>query len=267
MQKFYQQYFSPNNIILGIVGDIDLPATRQLVEQKFGNWKPNPKLQIPPLPAVSQARSGNVFFISQPQLTQSYITMGHLGGQLNSPDFPALDVLSGVLNGFGGRLFNEVRSRQGLAYDVRGSWNAQYDFPGVFVADAQTRSPATVPLIKSIFAEIDRLRNSPIASSELAYAKESVLNSFVFNFQDPSQTLARLMRYEYYNYPEDFIFRYQRGVEATTIKDVQRVAQAYLHPDKMVTLVVGNGDAIKPPLTSLGKKVVPVDISIPGSPS
>ncbi|MBW4621326.1 MAG: insulinase family protein [Cyanosarcina radialis HA8281-LM2] len=267
MQKFYQQYFSPNNVILGIAGDIDVPATRKLIEQKFGNWKPNPQGKIPPLPEASQKQSGDVFFVSQPQLTQSYITMGHLGGQLNSPDFPALDVLSGVLNGFGGRLFNEVRSRQGLAYDVRGSWSAQYDFPGVFVADAQTRSEATVPLIKSLFAEIDRLRNNAIAPAELAYAKDSVLNSFVFNFQDPSQTIARLMRYEYYDYPDDFIFRYQRGVEATTIKDVQRVAQKYLQPDKMVTLVVGNGDAIEPPLTSLGKKVVPVDISIPGSPS
>ena len=101
--------------------------------------------------------------------------------------------------------------------------------------------------------------------AELAFAKDSVLNSFVFNFEDPSQTLSRLMRYEYYGYPADFLFRYQRGVEATTAADVQRVAQTYLKPEFLVTLVVGNAAAIQPPLTQLAAEVTPIDITIPGS--
>ena len=265
--KFYQQYFHPNNIILGIVGDFDTKTMRELVKQKFGDWKPTSQLLFPPLPPVSQSKQEGVFLVNQPQLTQSYIQMGHLGGQFNNPDYAALDVLGGVLNGFGGRLFNQVRSRQGLAYTVDASWNAAYDYPGVFVAGGQTRSEATVPFIKAIFSELDRLRTQPITPTELAYAKESVLNSFVFNFQYPSQTLSRLMRYEYYGYPQDFLFRYQRGVEATTIEDVQRVAKKYLQPDKIVTLVVGNAADIQPPLTSLGQvKVQAVDITIPGEP-
>ncbi|MFB2980911.1 insulinase family protein, partial [Microseira sp. BLCC-F43] len=85
----------------------------------------------------------------------------------------------------------------------------------------------------------------------------------VFNFQDPSQTLSRLMRYEYFGYPADFLFRYQRAVEATTAADVQRVARNYLKPQNIVTLVVGNLTDIKPPLTSLAKQVTPIDIAIP----
>jgi zinc protease len=73
------------------------------------------------------------------------------------------------------------------------------------------------------------------------------------------------MRYEYYGYPEDFIFQYRRGVEATTIEDVQRVAQKYLNPDQLVTLVVGNATEINPPLSSLtpDNTVTSIDISIP----
>jgi zinc protease len=215
------------------------------------------------VPSASQAKQGGVYFVNQPQLTQSYVQMGHLGGQLNSPDYPALDVLNQVMNGFGGRLFNEVRSRQGLAYSVYSSWNPNFDYPGTFAAGGQTRSDATVPFIKAVRAEIEQLRVKPVTETELAFAKDQVLNSFVFRFQDPIQTLSRLMRYEYYGYPADFIFRYQQAVKATTIEDVQRVAQKYLQPDKLVTLVVGNASAIQPALTSLSTDVTSLDITIP----
>ncbi|WYL99860.1 MAG: pitrilysin family protein [Gloeotrichia echinulata CP02] len=263
--QFYQQYFYPNNMILGIVGDFDAKKMRSLIQSKFGDWKPNRNLAKPQLPKVSQAKGGGVFFVNQPQLTQSNILIGHLGGQFNNPDYAALNVLNGVLNGFGGRLFNEVRSRQGIAYSVYGYWNPRFDYPGLFIAGGQTRSDATVQFIKSLRVEIKRIQNQRVTAKELAFAKESTLNSFVFNFQDPSQTLSRLMRYEYFGYPADFLFRYQKAVASTTAADVQRVAKQYLKPEKLVTLVVGNQIAIQPPLTQLASQVTPIDVTIPPS--
>ncbi|MCC3433218.1 MAG: insulinase family protein [Microcoleus sp. PH2017_04_SCI_O_A] len=264
---FYQKYFHPKNMILGISGDFDTAKMRSLVEQKFGNWVPTKSAEMPALPAVTPANQGGIFLVNQPQLSQSYVQMGHLGGMLNSPDYGALDVMNGVMNGFGGRLFNNVRSRQGLAYSVYAAWSPRFDYPGTFVAGGQTRSDATVPFIKAIRAEIDRIRTEPITAEELAFAKDSTLNSFIFKFENPSQTLSRLMRYEYYGYPEDFIFRYRRSVEAATIADVQRVAKTYLKPENLVTLVVGNTAGIQPPLSSLGTsvKVQSVDITIPSA--
>jgi zinc protease len=261
--QFYQQYFRPSNIMLGIVGDFDSAKMRSLVEAKFGNWNPPGTAKMPALPQVSQATSGGIFFVNQPQLNQSYIQMGHLGGQLNSPDYAALSVMEDVLSGFGRRLFNEVRSRQGLAYSVYASWSPQYDHPGTFLAGGQTRSEATVPFIKSVLSEIEKIRQSPVSATELGFAKDTVLNSFIFNFRSPRQTLSRLLRYEYFGYPKDFIFQYRKGIEATTIADVQRVAKQYLQPSKIVTLVVGNQAAIKPALSSLGQPVKPIDITIP----
>jgi zinc protease len=264
---FYQKYFHPQNAILGISGDFDTAKMRAIVEAKFGNWQPTQSAKVPQLPTVTSANQGGVFLVNQPQLSQSYVQMGHLGGMLNSPDYGALDVMNGVLNGFGGRLFNNVRSRQGLAYTVYAAWSPRFDYPGTFVAGGQTRSNATVPFIKAILAQIDRIRNEPVTPEELAFAKESKINSFIFNFEDPSQTLSRLMRYEYYGYPNDFIFRYRRSIEAATIADVQRVAKTYLKPDNLVTLVVGNTAEIQPPLSSLGTsvKVQSVDITIPAA--
>jgi zinc protease len=263
--EFHQKYIHPQDMILGIYGDFDSEQMRSLIAEKFGDWNPPTAAQNPNLPTVSQAQSGGIFFVEQPQLNQSYIKIGHLGGELNNPDYPELSVMNGVLNGFGGRLFNNVRSRQGLAYSVYGYWGVSYDHPGVFQAGGQTRSDATVPLIQSILTEIQQIQTEPIAPEELSYAKESTLNSFIFNFASPQQTLSRLMRYEYYDYPEDFIFQYRNEVEATTIADVQRVAQEYLNPENLVMLVVGNQAGIEPPLTSLDNnpKITAIDITIP----
>ena len=265
--NFYQKYYYPNNIILGIEGDFDSQKMKSLIEKNFGNWKANPNLTKSNLPTVQQAKKSGLFVVNQPQLTQSNILLGHLGGEFSSPDYPALSVMNEVLNGFGGRLFNEVRSRQGLAYSVYGYWSPRHDYPGMFIAGGQTRSDATVQFIKSMQEEIERIKAKPIAPKELAFAKDSTLNSFVFNFQDPIQTLSRLMRYEYYGYPKDFLSRYQKAVEATTIADVQRVAQKYLQPENIVTLVVGNQSDIQPPLKQLSTQVTPIDITIPDAPS
>lgn len=261
--NFYQRFYRPDQMILGIAGDFDSAKMRSLIEQKFGSWRPAGRATPPAVPAVQSTPAGGIFLVDQPQLTQSYIQMGHLGGQLDNPDVFSLYVMNGVLNGFGGRLFNEVRSRQGLAYVVYAAWSPQYDYPGKFIAAGQTQSSTTVPFIQAVQQELKKLQATPITATELAYAKDSILNSFVFNFQQPEQTLSRLMRYEYFGYPLDFLFRYQQGVKATTIADVQRVARTYLKPEDIITLVVGNAKAIQPPLTALKQPVTPVDITIP----
>ena len=257
---FYQNYIRPENMILGIVGDFETSEMLSKVKEAFGDWNvatPNPLLEKP---SVTQENQGGIYVIDRPELTQSSVLIGHLGGTLENPDYPVLSVLNGLLNGFGGRLFNEVRSRQGLAYSVYGVWNPNYDYPGKFYAGGQTQTETTVPFIKSVLGEIKELQNNPVGKQELEDAKESILNSFVFNFQNPSQTLSRLMRYEYFGYPEDFIFKYQEGIKNTTVKDIQQAAQKYLKPEQAVTLVVGNKSAIDPSLDTLDEEVVTLNI-------
>lgn len=261
---FYQASIRPDRTILGIVGDFDREQMKLLIADYFGEWQATGEaLDISELPPVDQAKTG-IFNVEQPQLTQSYIQLGHLGGQLSYPDHAALSVMNEVLNGFSGRLFNQVRSRQGLAYVVYAFWAPRYDHPGMFIGGGQTRSEATVPFVQSVEEEINRIRTNPVSEEELARAKDSVLNSFVFNFQSPDQALSRLIRYEYYDYPADFIFQFQEGVRAATAEDVLKAAQQRLDPEKLIVLVVGNEADIQPSLATLTTdEVTAVDITIP----
>ena len=260
--NFYESTLRPENTILGIVGDFDSAQMKTAIADALGSWECAEKAALPKPPEGTQQQAG-LFVIDRPQLTQSYVSIGHIGGELRNEYHAKMSVLNEVLNGFGGRLFNEIRSRQGLAYSVYAVWSPRYDHNGVFIGAGQTRSEATVPFIQAMYQEIEKVRREPISERELAFAKDSVLNSFVFNFQTPSQTLSRLIRYEYYGYPSDFVFQYRDGVESATVEEVLAAAQANLKPEQLVTLVVGNTAEIDPALSTLGAKITPIDVSIP----
>ncbi len=261
--QFYQRVIRPQGTILGISGDFDRQQMKALIAEHFADWTPADSA-IATLPEVEQQASG-LYVVDQPQLTQSYIHIGHLGGRLDSPDHAAMTILNEVLNGFGGRLFNDIRSRQGLAYVVYAFWSPRYDHPGLFIGGGQTRSEATVPFIQTMYTEIERVRQQPITATELQAAKDAVLNSFVFNFATPEQSLARLIRYEHYGYPADFVFTFRQAVEAATTANVLHAAQRNLKPDDLVTIVMGNMSAIEPPLTALtnADSITSIDITIP----
>lgn len=260
---FYQRYIRPDQMILGIVGDFDKETIKQTIAERFGHWQGTGKApQLTPPPA-QQMSDDEVFLVDLPHVTQSNVLLGQIGGMVDSPDYPALSVMNGVMGGFAGRLFNNIRSQQGLAYSVSGSWQARYDYPGYFLAGGPTRTETTVQFLKSLLNEFEKLKTTKVSEAELAYAKDSILNSFVFNFEKPGQTLSRLMTYEYYGYPKDFIFTYQRAVMDTTVEDVQRVAAKYLHPEQMIAVVVGQGDRLKDKLKTLNRRVEMLDITIP----
>jgi zinc protease len=265
--SFYQSSLSPDKTILGIVGDFDPTQMKAQIASTLGQWETvNSGMRHsrgPEIPPKGEQVKSGLFVVDQPQLTQSYINIGHIGGDLGNPYHAPLSVLNEVLNGFGGRLFNEIRSRQGLAYSVYAVWSPRYDHNGLFIGGGQTRSEATVPFIQSMYKELEKVRREPISETELAFAKDSVLNSFVFNFQTPNQTLSRLIRYEYYGYPSDFVFQFRDKVESTTVQEVLTAAQATLKPDQLITLVVGNLAEIDPKLETLGAAITPVDVTIP----
>ena len=93
-------------------------------------------------------------------------------------------------------------------------------------------------------------------------AKDAVLNSFVFFFDSPAKTLNRVMRYEYFGYPKDFLLEYRKGIDSVTAADVLRVAKEHFIPANLTIVAVGNPKAFSKPLDSLGK-VQKIDLTIP----
>ncbi|MBL8242257.1 MAG: insulinase family protein, partial [Bryobacterales bacterium] len=231
---FYQRYYHPANMVMAVSGDFDKAAMKARLEQVLGGWTPQAGM-APAFPKVTHQAKPGIYSGDKPEVTQTFLSIGHLGGLLSDKDYPALEVLSDILgSGFDSRLFKKVRTELGYAYSVGGGWGADYLHPGMFRITASTKTESTVATIQTILQEVDKIRATGVTDEEVATAKEKVINSFVFNFDRPQKTLSRLFRYDYYGYPKDFLAQYQKAIAAVTKADVLRVAKQYIDPSKFV---------------------------------
>ena len=263
IENFYKRYFFPANTILAIQGDFSAPEMKAKIEKLFEGWKVT-QSPVPAFPKVNNTPKPGIYVATKTDVTQTNFVLGQLGGMLNDKDYPALEVMADILGGgFQSRLFQKVRTKLGLAYDVSAAWGGGYDHPGMFQIEGSTKSASTVDALRAIDGEVERIRSGEVTAEELNSAKQTVLNGFVFNFDTPAKTLNRLLTYRYYGYPDDFIFQYQKAVAAVTREEVLRVAKQYLAPEKFVVVATGNPKDFGTPLSALGKPVADIDLTIP----
>jgi zinc protease len=263
MLDFYHRYYFPANVMLEIYGDFSATEMKVKLEQLLGDWKYT-QPTVPAFPKVTQKATPGVFLAEKPDVTQTFFNVGHLGGVLNDKDYPALEVAAQILGGgFASRLFRTVRTAHGWAYNIGSDWGANYDHPGIFKISGSTQSAHTVDTLKAVREELDKMRTAEVTDQELQTAKDTVLNGFVFHFDRPSKTLNRLMQYQYYGYPRDFLFQYQKAIAGVTKAEILRVAQKYFKPQDLTYVAVGNPKDFGPPLSTLGMKVETLDLTIP----
>jgi hypothetical protein len=234
------------------------------LENLFASWNES-QPPVPPFPKVTAKPAPGVFLATKTDLTQTFFEMGHLGGILRDKDYPALEVMGDILGGgFRSRLFQRVRTQMGDAYNISAGWGANYDHPGIFQISGSTKSISTAESLKAVEEEVEKIRTTEVSDQELETARQTVLNSFVFNFDTKSKTLNRLLIYEYYGYPKDFIYQYQKGVQTVTKADILRAARERVNPKNFTIVAVGNPQQFGQPLgTVLGLPVTPIDLTIP----
>ena len=261
---WHRAHVHPNNIILGITGDFDSAAMETKLRRAFTGWPKGPAVKKPEI--QFQPTKPGYYVIPKEDVNQSAIRMVDLGTTRDNPDYYAIEVFNEAFGGgFSSRLFRNLRTAKGLAYSVGGGIGTGFDHPGIVRLSMGTKSQTTVEAIQGLYEEIDKLNKHPISDDEIKRAKDSILNSFVFNFDSPDKVLRERMAYEFYGYPADFLEKYRVGIEKVQTADVARAGAKYLHKDKLAILVVGNTSEFDKPLSSLGP-VTTVDITIPPPP-
>ena len=263
MIDFHANYVQPNNIQLAVWGDFKKGEMLAMLKKFFGDW-PEGTADIPAPPDVQYQFRSSINFAEKTDVTQSNVLLGHIGGKMGDPDYPATIVMNSVLGGsFGSRLTDEVRTNLGLAYHAEGNFSFNYEYPGFFYAFASTKLESTVKAVRAMIEQIKSMQTIPPTEREMKKAKDGWLNSYVFNFDSKGEIIGRMMTYDYYGMPPDFLQKLKEAVEKVTPQDVLAVAKKKLHPDALQILVVGKADQFDEPLSVLGT-VNQLDITIPG---
>ena len=262
---WHQKYVHPNNIILGIAGDFDSVAMEARLRKAFDAWPKGP--DVPKNDIKYNPAKPGYYLIPKDDVNQSTIHMVALGTTRDNPDYYAISVFNEAFGGgFSSRLFNDIRTKRGLAYSVGGGIGTNFGHPGILQVAMGTKSASTIEAIQAAGENIDNLTKQPITDDEIQRAKDAILNAFIFRLDSPDKILGERMTYEYYGYPPDWLDKYQAEIKKVTATDANRVAAKYLHKDQLAVLVVGNTKEFDKPLSSLGA-VKQIDITIPPPPA
>ena len=236
-QDFYRQYYVASNASIVLVGAVSTQQAKVIAQTLSaalpqGSKAPaieksviTPKMQLSHIPFP---------------VPQSYIRMGHLGINYHDADYFPLYVGNYILGGGGlvSRLFHEVREQRGLSYGVR-----SYFYPlqgnGLFYIGLQTRNDQTAQAIKVVHNTLTQLMQQGPSEHELLEAKQNIINGYPLRFASNANMSACLVRLAFYNLPLDYYETYTQHITAVSKEQIKDALQRRVHPDDMVTVIVG----------------------------
>ena len=236
--RIYRERFSPDRMVLAVVGDVDPERVAELVEDAF-NDLPYGRASVIPVAAPSEVwpTAVQVARLNKDK-EQTHLVLGFPGTTLQSPDRHVLEVMSTIMAGQGGRLFIELRDKQSLAYSIT-AFSLEGLDPG-YVAVYMGTSPDKVDqALGGIMAELKRMAEEPVTPKELERAQRYLVGSHEIGLQKMGARAATLAFNEVYGMGYAEHARYGDRIMAITAEDVQRVAKKYLTLDRYTLSIVG----------------------------
>jgi zinc protease len=255
--KYHSTYYRPDNAILVLGGDIKAKTAFRLAEQYFGDWK-KPAVALPTLAAAKRDPSAQprVVVIDKPDSGQAAVIVARTGIERKDPDYFRGIVANSVLNGYSGRLNQEIRIKRGLSYGAGSTLDARRDI-GPFVASAQTKNQSAAEVAALLMGEISRLSTAPVPDLELTPRKAVVIGNFARNLETAAGLVAQVGSLALYDLSLDEINRYISNVQNINAGDVQRFAGTRLGAKETNIVIVGNAKEFLP---QLGKAYAQVEV-------
>jgi len=237
--RFHSRFYQPDRTVLAIVGDRSPEQILASVERAFGGWtrQPAPPLAArPPMPTVSASARHTVVL---PGKAEAIVMLGGNGITRDNPDYYPAFLANRVLGGgaLGTRLMQTLRERSGMTYAVY-----SYFYPVLgerpWVLFSQTAPDAVDRAISDVLTEVARLQDGGVSTDELEQAKASAIGSLVLSMEDQMGMAFVLRDTEIFKLGLDFPRRFPVDIRAVTLEQVQAAARKYLHPDRLVQVVI-----------------------------
>ncbi|MGD8572443.1 MAG: pitrilysin family protein [Gammaproteobacteria bacterium] len=237
LKAFYDRYFVASNATIAIVGNLDRAKAEQVANRAVAKLKKGEP--APALPKVDALEKAAEVKVAHPS-SQTHILLGQPGMHRGDPDYYALYVGNHILGGSGlvARLSNEIREKRGLAYSTY-SYFLPMRKDGPFEIGLQTRNDQAEEALKVVRETVkDFITNGP-TEEELTASKKNITGGFPLRISSNKKILGYIGMIGFYQLPLDYLDTFNDKVQALTVADIQDAFKRRVHPDKMVTIMVG----------------------------
>src|SRR3989339_1104010 len=217
--KYYQKYYTPNNMILTIVGDIK--NWKRQVEQKFVA----PCGKNIQLKKVAEPLAKKIYYkVEKRKIKNTYLILGFKTVPRNHKDSYILDVIDGILGrGQSGWMFNEIRAKRGLAYEVGTHHTCSQQY-GYFAIYLNTNKKNIIKAKKLILEQLNKLKG--VSASEIIEAKNYLEGSFLLELEDTQKLADGLAFWEQIETAQK-MEEYIHQIKKVTKSDITRVVNTY----------------------------------------
>jgi zinc protease len=247
---FHRTWFAPNNSVLVVVGDLSADEAFAATDRAFRSWarKDVPAVAFPPPDDLGR----RIVVVDRPESAQTEIRIGHLAVPRTHPEYVPLDLAVKVLGGEGAnRLFGVLRTDRGLAYGAEAEMQSFLN-GGEIVAQTSTRSSATVEALQLAMAEFARMPRERVDPRELRGVQDYLEGSFPVTIETPSAIGLQVLNQLFYGLDLRELETYRERVRRVTVGDLQRVSKAFIKPDQLAIVLVGDAAQFAEQLKALG---------------
>lgn len=245
---FYKTYYTPSNATLVIVGDLTKDELDNLLEKYFSVWC-CPILQKE-IKNLEPKIKGNKPIIIDKDTMQATLILGHIGISRDNPDYYAVSVMNYILGGggFASRLTKTIRDDMGLTYYVYSLFSINKE-KGLFEIFVQTKNENLKKTVMEIIKQLNKIQTDYVSDTELNDAKTYLIGSLPRKLESNHKIADFLRSVEFFRLGDDYIEKYIKHIKSLTKEDIKRVAQKYLSPNNLTTVVVGKKEKIDLPIS------------------
>lgn len=255
LKEYYEKNFSPTVASFHFVGAIDKGEVVKSLSS-LESWEAH-DVTFPEYEIKTNVDDSRIFFVDYPDAKQSVINIGRIAMEGGNEDYAAASVSNYRLGaGSGSILFKELRLEKGYTYGAYSGYNRTQD-GAVFQASSSVRSNVTRESV-DLFKELLDNYSSDFSDEDLDVTKNSILRSNTQSYETFGSLLGILQNISTYDLPLDYITKDEAKLKAMDKAEIQRLIDEYMDPDKLVYVVVGDGQTQLPRLnnTGLGKPVL-----------
>ncbi|MCA9520570.1 MAG: insulinase family protein [Myxococcales bacterium] len=236
LRDYVRRQYGSSEMVLLAVGDLEPERLFSWAARTFGGESAG-SAAAPEFPAVTRPEGARVAF-RQKSSQQAHVALGFPGLRIDDPQRHALEVLTTIISGKGGRLFRELRDKQSLAYSVS-AFNIEGVEPGYVAFYGATSPDKLGQLIAGFRHEIVRTIDSLPADDELDRAKRYLIGTHDIGLQRRSSLAATMVFNELYGLGWEHHRSYRDRTDAVSRADVRAIAARLLDPNDFVLAVVG----------------------------